>query len=260
MVGVGVLLGVAGGGLQALSVSGLVFEPAPRFGAHLVSRGMMLAVVLGLGGLLAPTFAMVPDPLRIVGIAKAGQRGPRRAFLAGLALLITGALAAEAAGHPQVAAWTRAVAATASVLLAWKLGRFPFKQARLPWALLSAGACTLAGVIAAAVLPEHEIAAWHVTFIGGYGLLTLAIGTRVVVSHGGHPHTDEAKLLGIATLACIALALAARLAAGEVDPTLAHALATAAALWSLAWVLWLAGALPRVLEAKRGKLMTGGHR
>jgi uncharacterized protein involved in response to NO len=257
MVAIGMALGIAGGVMQALSAAGLATEPSPRFGLHLVSRGMMLAVVLGLGGLLVPTFALVPDPLRITGVARAGERPPRRAFVAALALLIAGAMTAEALQHPLLAAWIRVAAAAASLLLAWKLWRFPGKPARLPWALWSAGALTLLGLFTAAIFPAHEIAAWHITFIGGYGLLTIAIATRVTTSHGGHGLADEARVLGVPALACLALALLVRIGAGEVDPRLARMLAIAAALWSIAWTLWLAAALPRVFKTKRALMMPG---
>jgi uncharacterized protein involved in response to NO len=257
MVGAGILLGVAGGATQALTEAGVWVEPAPRFGLHLVSRGMMLAIVLGLGGLLVPTFALVAEPLRILGVARAGERRPRRAFLAALAVLLAGAMAAEALGAAGVAAWMRAGAGAASLLLAWKLTRLPGKAARLPWALWVAGTCLLGGLLAAALWPAHEIAAWHVAFIGGYGLLTLAIGTRVVVSHGGHVAADEARLLGIPALACVALALALRLAGGEANPALSPMLGAAAGLWSLAWLLWLAAALPRIVRTKRALMMPG---
>jgi uncharacterized protein involved in response to NO len=168
-----------------------------------------------------------------------------------LALCIAGALAAEACGHPRLAAWTRLVAGAASTLLAWKLWRVPPVARRLPWALWSAGACVLLGLAAAALLPAHEIAAWHVVFIGGYGLLTMAIGTRVVVSHGGHDVRDEGRVLGIAPLVALALAALVRTAAGEADPALAPRLAAAGALWAIAWGFWLAGAMPRVLRPGR---------
>lgn len=230
-------------------------EPSPRLGLRLVSRGMVLALVLGLGGLLVPTFAMLPDPLRIIGIARAGQRPARRAFVVTVALLVAGALALEAAGHPIIAAWTRLVAGAASLLLAWKLWRLPPRAMLLSWTLWSAGACVLLGLLAAALAPDHEIAAWHIVFVGGYGLLTMSIGTRVVVSHGGHPHTDEGRVLGIGTVAALALAAVVRSGAGEADPGLAPWLAIAGALWAIAWGLWLAGALPRVWRTKRADLM-----
>jgi uncharacterized protein involved in response to NO len=216
--------------------------------------------VLGLGGLLVPTFALVPDPLRIAGIARPGERRPRRAFVATLALAILAAMATEALGHPTFAAWLRAAAGVASLLLAWKLWSFPAKPARLPWSLWAAGACTFTGLLTAAIAPTHEIAAWHVTFIGGYGLLTIAIATRVTTSHGGHGLADENNVLGVPALAGIALALIARLLAGEVDPNLTSTLAAASALWAIAWMLWLAAALPRVIRTKRALMMPSGAR
>lgn len=252
LVGLGLLLGIAGTTLAALAAAGIGVEPVARFGEHVLARGMLLAIVLGLGGLLVPTFAMLPDPLRITGVARAGQRGPRRAFVLGVAALVVGALLAEAAGHARAAAFARLAAGAASTLLAWKLWRLPARAPRrLPWALWSAGACVLAGLAGAAVLPAHVLAAWHLVFAGGFGLLTLAIGTRVVVSHGGHPPADEPRVLGPVVLAALAAAVLARVAAGEADPRALLLLRAAAALWAIAWLAWLVPVLPRVVRTKR---------
>lgn len=251
LAGVGLLLGIAGGLHQASAAFGWLAEPQPRFGVRLVSRGMLLAVVLGLGGLLVPTFAMVKDPLRIVGIARAGQRGPRRVFVLALAALIAGAFLADTSDRHTLAAWMRAAAAIASTQLSWKSWSRPGRRDPLTTALWLSGWMIVLGITAAAAFPAHEIAAWHVTFVGGFGLLTMAIGTRVTVTHGGHPGTDEPKVLGWASLALLGAALLSRLAGGEVDPTRSHALAGAAAAWVLAWALWLSGALPRVLRKAR---------
>ena len=112
------------------------------------------------------------------------------------------------------------------------------------------------GLVLAAVFPLHAIAFEHLVFVGGYGLLTLAIGTRVVVGHGRHPVTDESKVLTIGVVAMLAIALALRLAAEWVSPRgQVHTLATASAFWILAWLLWAAGALPRIVRI--GKPVTG---
>lgn len=252
LAGVGLLLGVAGGLHQASAAFGWIAEPQPRFGVRLVSRGMVLAVVLGLGGLLVPTFAMVKDPLRIVGVARAGVRGPRRVFVLALAALIAGAFVADTSDQHALAAWMRAAAALASTQLAWKSWSRPGRRDPLTTALWGSGWMIVLGVVGAALFPAHEIAAWHVTFIGGFGMLTMAIGTRVTVTHGGHPAGEEGKVLGWAGLALLGAAVALRLAGGEVDPLQSHALAGAAAAWILAWALWLSGALPRALRtAKR---------
>ncbi len=260
LAAVGLVLGILGGLHQLAAAFGWLGEPHARFGVRLVSRGMLLAVVLGLGGLLVPTFAMVRDPLRIVGVARAGQRGPRRLYVLALAALVAGAFVADAADAHAVAAWMRATAAGASTMLSWKSWSRPPKLAPLTAALWLSGWAILIGVVGAALFPEHEIAAWHVVFVGGFGMLTMAIGTRVTVTHGGHPAADEPRVLGWPSLALLGVALALRLGAGEVDPTRGAWLGAAAFAWVLAWAAWLSGAMPRALRtAKRdpGLMMPG---
>ena len=251
LVALGMLLGIAGGALQSLSAAGVLAEPAPRFALRLVARGMMPALVLGLGGLLVPTFAMMKDPLAIVGVARAGQRAPRRAFVLAIGALLVAALALEANGAPAPGAWVRATAGLASTMLAWKLWRRPGRNARLSWALWASGWCIALGLVGAAALPAHEVTAWHVVFVGGYGLLTLAIATRVVVSHGGHEMHEEARVLGAGVLGAVGLALALRLAATGASPEDLRRDALAALAWGLGWAWWLAAAWPRVRRAKR---------
>lgn len=255
LVGLGLLLGVAGGVMQTLAALGVWAEPTPRFALRLVSRGMMPAIVLGLGGLLVPTFAMLKDPLAIIGIARAGQRGPRRVFVLAIGVALLAALACEARGLAGTGAWVRAGAGLASTMLAWKLWRPPGRHVRLSWALWASGWCVALGLVAAAVLPAAEITAWHLVFVGGYGLLTLAIATRVVVSHGGHDMADERRVLGAGLLVAVALALALRLAADGASAGALQRDALAAGCWALAWGAWLAAAWPRVLRTKRRMLV-----
>jgi uncharacterized protein involved in response to NO len=255
LVGLGLLAGVAGTAWQAAIVAGWAHEPALHLAEHLVSRFMVLALVLGLGGLLVPTFAMMPEPLTILGVARAGDRPRRRAFAAALALLLVGALVAEAVQQPRAAAVLRAVAGAASTLLAWKLLRPEGRRDGVAWAIRAAGWGLLTGLVLVAALPAHEIAMWHVVFVAGYGLLTLGIGTRVVVSHGGHGLADEARVLTRMTLAALGLALALRVIAELAGAGMVHALAAAAACWIAAWALWLARAWSRVRQTRKALLM-----
>jgi len=255
LVGLGLLLGIAGGAVQCLAAAGAFTEPVPRFGLRLVSRGMMPAIVLGLGGLLVPTFAMMKDPLAIVGVARAGQRAPRRVFVLAIGAALCFALVLEANGAAGPGAWVRAGAGLASTMLAWKLWRGPGRSVRLSWALWAAGWCVALGLVAAAALPGLEVTAWHLVFIGGYGLLTLAIATRVVVSHGGHEMAEETRVLGTGVVVAVVLALVLRLASDGGSAAAVRRDALAAAAWAVAWALWLAAALPRVLRTKRRGLM-----
>ena len=251
LVGTGMALGLAGAVVQVLASLGRLPEAAVRAGVRCVSLGMLPALVLGLGGLLVPTFARMSDPLTIAGIAKAGERPRRRAFVLAVAALLVLAVNLDFAGQVVAAAWCRALAALASTQLAWKLWRLPGRRDRLSWAIWSAGWCLALGFTAAAVWPLHRVEAWHVAFAGGYALLTLGIGTRVVVSHGGHAMTEERVVLSWWAVAALAVATLLRALGPVFDPerTVLHQ-AVAAALAALALTGWFVAAWPRIRRAR----------
>ncbi len=258
LVGTGLALGVAGAIVQALAEFGVMSSIAGRLGVRCVSLGLLLALVLGLGGLLVPTFAQMKDPLTITGIARAGNRPRRRAFVIAVAALLVIAVNLEFAGLTTLAGGLRAIAVLASTLLAWKLWKRPGSHDRLAWALWAAGVCLAVGFTAAALVPEHRVEAWHLAFIGGYALLTLAIGTRVVVSHGGHARSEERSLLSGVALGALALAALVRALAPALDPRHAsHHHALAALFGVIAFSSWLAAAWPRVQRTKRAVLKPG---
>ena len=104
---------------------------------------------------------------------------------------------------------------------------------------------------AAAIAPAHATALLHVAFIGGFALLTIGIGTRVVVSHGKHPLELERAALTPWVMAVLALALVTRLVA-EWDPArTAVWLAASGAAWWVAWLMWGARALPALGRVAR---------
>jgi uncharacterized protein involved in response to NO len=252
LVATGMALGLAGGVVQALATLGLMTATAERAGVRCVSLGMLPALVLGLGGLLVPTFAMMRDPLTIAGIARAGDRPRRRAFTLAVAALLVLSVNLEFAGLGTAAGVLRALAALASTQLAWKLWRLPGRRDRLSWTLWSAGWCVALGFTAAVLLPLQRVDAWHVAFVGGYALLTLGIATRVVVSHGGHAMTDESRVLSGLALGALALATLVRTLGPTLDParaTLQHALA--AGFGTLAFAAWIAAAWPRIRRTRQ---------
>jgi hypothetical protein len=99
LVGTGMALGLAGAVVQVLASLGRLPEAAARAGVRCVSLGMLPALVLGLGGLLVPTFARMSDPLTIAGIAKAGDRPRRPAFVLAVAALLVLAVNLDFAGR-----------------------------------------------------------------------------------------------------------------------------------------------------------------
>lgn len=242
----GLLLGAAGGAFQLADALGLATEPAPRFGLRLVSLGMVLSLVLGVGAILVPTFIGLRDPLVIPKISGPHERTVRRALYALLALALLAAFALEAAGWPRAGAVTRAVAALFMLVWVWKLWRRPTRAGRLGWVLWSAGWLVGMGLLAMALDPAHSIGFMHLTLLGGYGLLTAGIATRVLVTHGGHGIEAEAIVLDRFVVAGVALALAARMAGERGGPGAATWLAASGVLWSAAWAWWLLRAWPRL--------------
>jgi uncharacterized protein involved in response to NO len=248
-VGLGLLFGLASGVMQTGASLGLWGEPAPNIGARLGSLGMVLCLVAGVGALLVPAFVGMKHPLMIPGVAGAHERRGRRQLYVALGALFVAAFALEAAGLAAAGAWARAIAAGTLLLWVWKVWRLPGRRDRYGFALWGSGWFLFLGLLLAALLPLHAVAAYHLTFIGGYGLLTLGIGTRVVVSHGKHPQSDEPRLYSALVVGAILLAVALRYAAEWVPVRgVAHALATSAALWIVAWIAWTIGALAKVLR------------
>ena len=238
----GLVLGVAGAALQLAASAGWIVEPAPRLGIRLMSLGMVLAFVLGFGTLLVPVFLEIKDPLVIPRIARPHERPRRRALYLALALGIVLTFAADSFGAGAVGAFGRAVFASLMLGLGWKIWRRPGRRTFPAVVLWSSGWLIGAGLWAAALLPAHEVAALHVVLLGGFATLTLAIASRVVVTHGGHGPDGEARLVTPARAALLAVALLARLAA-EADPAHGPAwLAAAATAWILAWAGWYVAA------------------
>jgi len=256
LVAVGFATGIAGALWSAAAAAGLAVDPTPRFGLRIVAFGMMLPVVLGVGGLLVPTFMAMRDPLKIPGLAGPHERGPRRVLYAVLALGFLGALFLEANHQPRAAAWDRAVVGSVMLLWVWKLFRLPGRADRLSFCLWSAGWLLFAGLWLGALVPAHPLLGEHVLFIGAFGFLTLGIATRVVVRHGGHPLEWEGQVIGVAALVLLAAALLVRASAEGFDTAGAArpwVLAVAATAWIAAWGRWGWRAVPLVLRRPAAK-------
>jgi uncharacterized protein involved in response to NO len=248
-VAFGLLLGLAGGLVQLAGAAGLP-EPAPRLGERLISLGMVLSLVLGVGGLLVPVFAGMRDPLVIPGVAGPHQRRGRRLLYGALIAVFALAFVAELAGLPRLGAFLRAAAASAVGLLVWKLWRLPGRRVLPAFVLWSSGWLVLAGLCVMALVPTFALGALHLVFIGGFAFLTMGIGTRVVVAHGHHPLADESRTLTPLVVATVAVAVLARLAAEWLPARSTALLGVSGAVWMLGWLLWAIRALPRIARTR----------
>jgi uncharacterized protein involved in response to NO len=248
----GIAFGLVGAGLLTAQALGLWADPSPRFASRLLSLGMVLAMVLGMGGLLVPVFLGIKDPLVIPRVARPHERPARRMLYAGALIALAGSFAADAFGLSALGAWARAAVAAVMILGVWKTWRRPRAWSGPAALLWVSGWCVLAGLVGAAVAPLHATALLHLALIGGYGALTLGIATRVVVTHGGHAVDRERAVLPVGLAVGLGIVLALRLAA-EAAPE--HALplyAMSAVSWIAVWTWWLARAFgPTFVRALR---------
>lgn len=150
-------------------------------------QGFMLCLVIGIGSFLGSRIMgqqTLPNPQTLrMGVKE--FRARRLLFHIALAVIVFISFSLEMTSFKQIGVWLRALAVTVSLWKGQALvftpkagGIFP----RLVWLsfwLLTGGAWLTA------IFPKYRLEALHFIFIGGYSLLTFAVATMVVYSHGG---------------------------------------------------------------------------
>ena len=104
------------------------------------------------------------------------------------------------------------------------------------------------GTWAPALFPSFAIHGVHLAFMGGFGLMTLMIASRVTLAHGGYGLELEANSKAIAiTGVLILFAAATRVTAILIPNSYLPHLAYAAMIWIIALGVWSWSFIPRML-------------
>ena len=193
LVGIGMLAGLAAAAINVAVAFGWMPAEWDLLGRRLLTEGMVLLLVLGVGGFLGPRllgFAPLPESPRL-SVGTAPQRPPlfvgRRAGIyvaAGLAIALS--VVFEYRFGLAAQSLLRAAVATALILATIKPWQAPAVRSTLAWCVWSAHWLVIAGLWLSALLPAYRVDLLHVVFMGGFTLLILAVGMRVTLSHGGH--------------------------------------------------------------------------
>jgi uncharacterized protein involved in response to NO len=266
-VGLGLLFGI--GELAVLALGDLgVFAGAHgaswRLLAKLIyTQGMMLSLILGIGTHLLPAIWGWSDlPIQITRFDASPKRELHPLLrIAPLALLLVLSFFVEAFWRAEPALAIRAGLATFLGVRHWKLLRKPRTKGRLAfWLWISAWSLVL-GLWAPAFVPVYSMHALHLVFIGGFGLMTLMIASRVSLAHGGYGVRIELRSRVFTVIGGLALlAAAARIAAPWVPKGYAPHLAYASICWILAVIAWLAVFLPKIVRFKpEGRVSRHSH-
>ena len=155
----------------------------------------------------------------------------------------------------EISGWNRvAGTARAAVIVAYLAYEMPLERLRwnwrgVQWQLIVGLVCIPLGVLAASWLPAMRATLLHLELVGGFALITLGVGTRVVFGHSGAQGRLERFNPWLTTAALLMLfGLASRIS-GDFLPGIqtTHYL-YGAACWIAGLVVWAACVLPRVLR------------
>lgn len=246
------LHGLLGAVLLAGGQAGWLPVRALSVGRPMLQEGFVLAVVVGVGGFLAPRVMgtyRLPKPAP-AGAAASGGAWRGLAFHGAGGLLLLASFVLEGFGSRPAAYLLRAVLVTVFFVRTGALARRPLVRDQFVRYLWLSVWLIFAGVWAAALLPAHRVAMLHLVFLGGYSLMTFAVGTMVILSHAGRAKRLRTpswalRVTGLGVLAALGL----RLAAAALPERYFLLLGAASVLWLLAAVTWLAAMAPRLLEA-----------
>ena len=205
-------------------------------GFPLVEQGVFLCLVVGVGGLILPLMSGTPPPPDL----GSSPRETKKAILyAMVGITVFASFWLEHAGSAIVAPVARALAVSAgfAVARAWQLPKKPGLHRRVVW--FSMWMIPL-GLLLSVVFPDFRVAALHLTFVAGFGLMAFAVATHVSLSHLGMEDlaTGRPWVVKVLVLTFV-LAAITRVAADRADLYFEH-LALASAFWLVGAVLWVA--------------------
>ena len=232
------------GGAVLLALAATPFGPpwAEALGRLLVGQGVFLCFVMGVGSLILPLMGGAAPPPDL----GSSPRETRKALAYGIAgATVFASFLVEQSGAVTFGPLLRALAICAAYWLGGAL-RPPGKPGlhrRFAW--LAVWMIPL-GLVGSALWPDYRVAALHVVFIGGFGLLAFAVATHVSLTHLGLAELALGRPLAVEVLgASLLLALLARLAADWSDAYFEH-LVWAASIWIVGTGFWLAFLAPKL--------------
>ena len=234
LVGLALLAGAVGACLIAAVAWELVPAEWDLLGKRLLTEGMVMLLVLGIGGFLGP---------RLLGYAEVPKHGapvsgdPRIPAIAGIIIFVS--ILIEYGFDVGAMAYVRAAVVSLVMIGSLRLWRQPAKKTTVSWTIWIAHWMIAIGVWVVAAAPKYRADFLHLVFVGGFSLLILAIGTRVTLSHGGYDLSAETRSWPVRIGLTLALiATLARVGAPFAASTYFNHLMWAALLWMAGMVVW----------------------
>ncbi len=235
----GLLAGLTGSAI--LGVSQIIEVPSEVsvFGGKIYFEGMILYLVLGIASRLMPVITgrgVLDQP---------GTQPVRRNIVLACSLLLS--FGFEAVGQVLAGGILKVLVVGWVAYAGWGLFSKSKTKSRLALGMRLAGLMILFGLIMTVVQPSMNVHWVHLTYIAGFGLMTLTVATRVTLAHGSYDLVFETR--SNALWICGALILTAALARVGAPFTgsgyFMHLLYSAV-LWILAIGVWSTVFLKRI--------------
>lgn len=225
-----------------LSPTWLVLRPL------LAYQGFVLLPILGVGGFILPRFLGLSSKHNFAESRNAPAGWWARASLALVAgAAIIGSFALEVNGWYRVAYAVRFSTVTGYLLNEVPIHRSGKARGVVAWTLKCGLILVMLGLLLVALLPGYRVALLHVCFVGGLGIVTIIVATRVVFGHSG----NAAMLAGPNrwlwwAFGLIALGMMSRVS-GDFTPTAMISHYNFGALfWTIGLGIWAWKVLPKV--------------
>lgn len=250
-VGAGLLLWV----IASFSLFLNQFNFSPSF-IHAPARaiyihGALLCLVIGVGGRLIPGIlgwksVVVTQRSRYENAESYQEAVPGSMWLV-LSVFLT-SYAIEGPVRPQLLWLLRGSVISFLAIRYWKLYLPPNQQSGFTWGIWIACWSFVVGMLIPVSWPSGGIHGIHMTFIGGFSLLTILVATRVTLAHGTRGKKLESTSLILKILiGLFILSAFSRVTAIIWPRTYLSHLGYASLLWIVGMVLWAYIFIPRMI-------------
>ena len=238
-----VFAGLVGAALSALWLARgpLVSLELWRFVRLWYFQGFLLLPLMGIGPYLLPRFFGMPSDHSFETSVEPPPGWWPRALASGAAGLgVIASFALEAWGWPMAGQLSRAAVVMAWFALETPVFRMAWQRTTpgtaVRWSLVSMAA----GLVCAAVWPLARIGSLHLFFVSGLGLVTMAVGTRVILGHAGRHDLLGGKIVWLRWVIGLAiLAAATRMTSDFIPAVRVSHHNYAAWSWVAAALVWL---------------------
>ena len=249
-----VLLGwlSAVGGTSLLLLSSLSSIDAfwYRLANLLLFQGFLLFPIMGIGAFLFPRFFGMPS-LQEFDESRSLPPGwiPSAAWALICGLIVMSGFIVEANGELRMGPLLRLLGAGMYFGKEVPFFRTFRKHGTLGVCLGTALLTLMTGMLCQALFPQYGKSMEHVVLIGGFGLLTMTVATRVILGHSGQSNRFKAKILPLLIMMIlVVVALATRVSADVFPDVLVSHQIYAALIWIIGVGIWAFRILPGVLR------------